>query len=182
MDILFGTNVDLITPFPEAEISRIWPWMQCFQSLVFHDHSANREEYEDYFRSVSRQGLSYGIIDKNNITKSNKVDTPIIGVCFLEPGTPTNFYGHIAASRKAGRSYKLYGVSMMDEAVEMVSAYAFQTYPSLQRLSTLVLESNRPVRSLMGRTGFQQDGQFENWFTQSGEPRTACHYGKLRGV
>lgn len=182
MDIVFGEHVDLITPFPEAEVPRIWSWMQCFKSLVFHDFSANQEEYEEYFKSLNKQGLTYGIIDKLNVTNSTQVEAPIVGVIMLEPASPTNFYGHIAMSRKAGKSYKLYGVSMADEAVNLMTDYAFQTFPHLQRISALVLESNRPVRSLMARTNFQQDGQFEKWFTQSGEPRTACHYGKVRGV
>jgi RimJ/RimL family protein N-acetyltransferase len=180
MDIIFGTHIDLITPFPESEISRIWPWLQCFKSLVFHDYSAQQAEYEEYFRAVNTQGLTYGIIDKMNITGSTKVEAPIVGMVLFEPSTPTNFYGHIAMSRKAGKSFKLYGVSMADEAVNLSTQYAFDTYPNLTRISSVILESNTPVRNLMKRTNFTQDGYLEDWFTQNGEPKNAIHYGKLK--
>lgn len=181
MDIIFGSNVDLITPFPESEFHRVWPWLQCFQSIVFHDNSIkDGSEYEEYLRLMNSQGLTYGIIDKNNVTGSQNVETPIIGIVVFEPASPTNFYGHIATSRKAGKGYKLYGVSLVDEAVHLSTDYAFQTFPNLQRISAIILESNRPVRSLMSRTGFTQDGEFPRWFTQKGKPVTAVHYGLLR--
>jgi RimJ/RimL family protein N-acetyltransferase len=180
MNIVFGENVDLVCPFPAAEATRVWGWMQCYRSTVLHDDSVMEPEaYNAHAAALAEAGLAYGIIDKHNRVGS-EVDAPLVGIVAFEPGSPGNVYIHVATSRRCGRSYKLYGVSLVDEAVSLACQDMFERFGDLRRISAVVLASNSLVSGLAKRTGFESEGRLRHWFSKNGELQDALHYGKVR--
>lgn len=183
MRVAIGKNVDLITPFPVNELPRIYNWIHCFKSIAEHDLSPkDPEEFLRYARLFNEHALMYGIIDKNNLTKSKDCEAPIVGMINFEANSPFNAYAHIAASRRAGRSYKYYGVSMIDEAAALALDDIFELDKGLLRVSVAVLERNAPVLSLVKRIGFKREGTFDHWITQEGQPQSIVHLGMTRAA
>lgn len=181
MNIVFGTNVDLVYPFPVAETSRVWGWMQCYRSMVLHDDSLlEPEAYNAHAAALAEAGLAYAIVDKNNMVGMPEVAAPLVGIVAFEPGAAGNVYIHIATSRRCGRSYKLYGVSLVDEAVELACADMFERFPGVRRVSAIVLDTNTLVAGLAKRVGFALEGRLRAWFSKDGQPHDALHFGKVR--
>lgn len=180
MNIVFGENVDLICPFPVAEASRVWGWMQCFRSATLHDDSVGEaEDYNTHAARLAEAGLAYAIIDKHNRVGS-EVEAPLVGIVAFEPGSPGNVYIHIATSRRCGRSYKLYGVSLVDEAVALATRDMFERFSDLRRISAVVIDTNSLVQGLAKRTGFEPEGRLRAWFSKDGVLHDALHFGMTR--
>lgn len=181
MDVLLGDHVDLITPFPAKELDRVWSWMQCFRSIVFHDGTKDttKESCIEAVAALNHPHMAFGIIDKNNVINSQS-EAPIVGIVLLEPVAEHNYVCHIATNRRVGKAYKLYKKSMTDEAGKLVIADAFATNPKLERITATVMASNTPVISLLKRLDFIQEAHLHRWFTQNGHPVDAVQYCYLR--
>ena len=180
MDIVFGTHVDLVRPFPAAEATRVWGWMQCFRSTTLHDDSVmDPDAYNGHAAALAEAGLAYAIIDKNNLVGSD-VPAPLVGIVAFEPGSPGNVYIHIATSRRCAGAYRKAGVSLVDEAVALACSDMFERFDDLRRISAIIVDTNHLVQGLARRTGFVLEGRLADWFTQNGVPHDALHYGLTR--
>jgi len=174
MRVIQSTNIDLISPFPRKEISRIFGWLHCYNSVVQHDASPQTpEEYEAVMTENLPNMVTYGVIDKNNTT-NHKHEAPLIGMYAFEPVSPWNAYMHLASNRRAWKG------RLMDEAAQVAIDDIFTTNPGLLRISGFVLEENRPVRYMAQRMGWKQEGVLHDWVTKKGEPRSVIHYGLTR--
>ncbi len=174
MKVLEGQSVDLISPFPTSHLSRVYGWLHCYNSVIEPDgFPKSPEEYTKLMAAAIPQTFSYGVIDKNNTTKS-KHENPLVGVYMFEPTNQWNAYLHFASNRKAWKG------KLMDEAAQLAIDDVFTNNPTILRLSGFILESNRPVRYMAQRMGWVKEALLEDWITQKGEPRNVIHYGLTR--
>lgn len=183
MKVLLGSDVDVISPFPVSALPAAVSWMHCYKTLVFGDHGPQTEpEIEAFLRIQlsAPQVLSWGIIDKANLTGSRQIDVPLVGVVFLESLTPENAYIHIACNRKAWGN-KIASPGLVDQGCELIKQDVWDT-TQLRRVSIATYASNKAARHLAYRTGFIRDGYFENMATLRGVPQDIIHFGMLRPV
>lgn len=174
MDIIVGTNVDLIAPYPLREIKRAYGWMHCYRSIIESDESPKTlEEFEAYMAQFLGVCTSFGIIDKNHITNV-KHEAPLVGILILEPGGLHNGYWHVATSRRA------WGTGLVDEAAKLGFQWAFENFPALTRLSANIYDRNFPAQNLAKRLGFKREGVLEDMFVLDAQPRNMVHYGLTR--
>src|SRR6266478_7873224 len=175
MRIIEAQDVDLIEPFPLAEIKRFVGWTHCYKSMMSVDGDPQTdEELEIYYKDFFQQAPSWGVIDKNN-KLGYKHEAPLIGIIFLQAGaSPTNVYVHLASTRKA------WGSGLMDQAAKKLIQHVFDTYPGLLRISGAILNSNKPAKAFAKRAGFKQDGLLKDFVTQNNQPRSVAHFGFLR--
>lgn len=174
MRVISGPNVDLITPFPQGEIPRVWGWLQCFKSLCFDDFSPKtRDEFIGFFGESLGRVLSWGVIDKNNRLSMNH-PAPLIGVLTFEGASPTNGYMHVASSRKA------WGSRMIDEAAKVAIRDVFNSNSTIARVSAVIFAGNYPAQALCRRVGFVREGVFKDMILQNNEPQAIIHYGLYR--
>lgn len=176
INIIEGIDVDLINPFPLAEIHRIVGWLHCFKSFVTTDDGPQTpDEHQVHMTSFLSQMnvASWGIIDKHQ--KLNiRHEAPLVGFIAFERISPRNGYFHTATTRKA------WGSGMIDEAAALVLRAVFEATPELLRVSTFVVNNNFPAKSLAKRMGFTLEGVFADSVLQSGEPKPVTHFGLTR--
>jgi len=174
MDIIVGTNVDLISPYPHREIKRVYGWIHCYRSIVESDESPKTlEDFEIYMNKYLEVCASFGIIDKNHLTNV-KHEAPLVGILIFEPGGLHNGYWHVATSRRA------WGTGLVDEAAKLAFQWAFDTYQPLTRLSACIYDKNYPAQNLAKRLGFKREGLIEDMFVLDGQPRNMAHFGLTR--
>ncbi len=171
MRIIQASNVDLIEPFPLAEVQRLVGWLHCYKSAMLADgQPSSNEDMEKYILASMPNSLSFGVIDKNN-TLNYKHEAPLIGVIWADPGfTQQSVYFHFTSTRRA------WGSGLMDEAGHQVIKHLFETYP-LSRISAFILNNNKPAKNYLKRLGFKQDGLFPDYVTQNNIPRSMAHFG-----
>jgi len=175
MEIIYGSNVDLILPFPESEVERAVSWIHCYKSLMVADGMpATEEAWKDYIINEIHNTLSFGVIDKFNKLNYNHA-APLVGMVWFDAGgTPANAYFHFSSSRRA------WGTGFMDEAGSLAIRYLFDHFPSVVRVSTLLMNHNKPAKIYTKKLGFKQDGRFADFVTQNGEPKAMAHFGLTR--
>lgn len=177
MRVIEGSNVDLIQPFPLAEVNRVINWSHCYRSMVVVDGSPGStggEELAHYGSMVVLNCPSYGVIDRNGVLGYHH-EAPLVGIFWLEPGsTPANTYIHFTSSRKS------FGSGLMLEAAKQLVPQIFADFPTLTRISAGVLQKNSPARNFLKAIGFKQDGLFKDFVTQNGVPLKIAHFGYLR--
>lgn len=178
MRIIEGENVDLISPYPIQELDRAVQWFFQYSSYTGDDSSPKTpENIRVILQDLVTNTPTYGIIDRNNVTKHNH-EAPLVGIINFTPQSAWNGYMHIATSRAAwGRRS---GVGLADEAAKLVLADTFSINPQLQRISALITAKNYPARRLAERVGMKIDGVMENFFVVGGKPIDGVHLGILR--
>jgi RimJ/RimL family protein N-acetyltransferase len=178
MRIIEGTNVDLISPYPAAELDRAVQWFFQYSSYTGDDSSAKTpENIKQVLEQVLENHLTYGLIDKNNTTKNNH-EAPLVGVISFAPQSQWNGYLHIATSRAAwGRKA---GFSIAEESLKLVIADVWEQHPTVMRQSALMMAKNHPARKLAERCGLVVDGVFQNFFRIADKPADAIHLGILK--
>ena len=173
--VIEGKNVDLIEPFPIAEVRRLVGWSHCFRSMFIADGAPKDEQalinyYNQYLPTVR----SWGVIDKNNLL-GYRHEAPLIGCLILEkPISMVNGYVHVTSTRKA------WGSGLLDEGARLAIKHGFETEPNMLRLSALIITTNAPAKQFVKRLGFKQDGQLKNYLTQNGIPKAVSHFGLLK--
>lgn len=176
MNVLIGTNIDLITPFPLQEVKRVIGWMYCYKSHIIDDSMPTDNESILNIITAQLQSpniLSWGLIDKNN-TIHSKHEAPLVGMVTFEYQYSWNGYFHIVTSRKS------WGLGFSDEAGKMVIDTLFQTNPELQRVSAAILDRNADAKALAKRVGLQFEGVFPDFTRQKGKPLGVVHFGLTR--
>lgn len=175
MQILQAQNIDLITPFPIAEIKRLVGWLHCYKSVMWADGLPDTDEaMEAYCLQALKEVLSFGVIDKNQ-SLGYKHEAPMIGVVWFEAGsTPANCYIHFASTRRA------WGSGLMNEAASAAIDFIFNNYQAIQRISGCIINANKPAKNYLKRIGFRQDGLFKDFVTQHGKPVSMAHFGLTR--
>jgi len=172
--ILESTNVDLLTPFPIREAKRVFGWMHAHKSVIETDQSAKSpEEFEAFFTHLIPNLQSFAVIDKHNTLKMNH-EAPLIGMIAFEPQSIWNGWLHVASTRKA------WGSGLFEEGTRKAIDHIFANNPELRRMSAIVLQNNYPARGLARRLGFVNEGTFEDWVTQKGEPKHVVQYGMTK--
>jgi RimJ/RimL family protein N-acetyltransferase len=174
--ILSAADVDLIDPFPIAEIPHLYNWMRAYKNIVESDLSPkDLPSFEAYFKEILPNCITYGVIDREN-TLGFRHEAPIIGMVMFEPNSPWNKYIHIASNRRA------WGSGFMDQAITLAVADLFTLDPSLLRVSAFVLANNSPVRALAKRLGWQFEGVMKDMVAQGEVGKSVVHYGLTRAV
>ena len=175
-EVIEGIDVDLLEPYPEPEISRIWGWTRpngC-RTNIDNDYGVKtKEEFVANTREAfQKPGFrSFALIDKNHKVDT-KQETPLVGAILMEPTLPTNGYLHIATRRKASK--------LVAEAAKMVGNRLFDSDPKLLRLSAWITKNNKVVRLLLKRIGFVQEGEFPDMVLIGNKPTTTQHFGMTR--
>lgn len=174
MRVIEGQYADLIDPFPRKEIHRVYGWMHCYRTMTESDISPKTpEEFDSFFNSLLNTVVSYGIIDKQNLTNS-KHEAPLVGIITFEPHTIWNGFVHVASTRKA------WGKGIMDEAGQLVIKDLFDNLPSILRLSAWIFKNNIPAQHYVVRAGFRKEGVLRDYILQDGAPKTIFQYGLTR--
>jgi RimJ/RimL family protein N-acetyltransferase len=182
MQVLVGQDVDVIAPFPASALPAAVGWMYCYRTLVFGDRGPQTQEEVGQFLAQALRNpgmLTWGIVDKNNLTRSHQIDVPLVGVVFAERLTEENAYIHIASSRKAWGN-RVAQPGLVDQGCELIKSQIWEQIPDLRRLSIATFASNRAARSLAVRAGFHQDGYFTAMGTLRNAPQDIVHFGLLR--
>ena len=81
MRIIECENVDLISPFPTNQISRLRSWLYCYKSIILDDSvSFSPQEAEEFLYAGLQNPavISWGVIDKNNLTNYHH-PAPLVG-------------------------------------------------------------------------------------------------------
>lgn len=174
MRIIEGEYVDLIDPFPKKEVHRVYGWMHCYRTMTESDITPKGpDEFDRYFNALLDVVVSYGVIDKQNLTNSRH-EAPLIGLITFEPHTIWNGFVHVASSRKA------WGKGLMDEAGKLVLKDLFTNLETLQRLSAWIFKNNIPAQHYVIRAGFRKEGVLRDFIVQDGLPKTIYQYGLTR--
>ena len=85
MRIIPGSNVDLISPFPEKEVQRLYGWLHCYRTLTECDDSPKGPEATcEFLLRDFRECVTYGMIDKNHLTNI-KHEAPLVGAGSFAP-------------------------------------------------------------------------------------------------
>lgn len=124
---------------------------------------------------------TFGVVDRENLTRHPGEPMPLVGVLFVEPSGPENVYAHVTSSRRAWGN-RLVQPGMIEQASTLVMDHVFARKPALQRFSVAVFANNFPAQNLAKRMGFRQDGYFRAMASWRGEPMDVVHYGRLRAV
>lgn len=174
--VIEGERVDLLCPFPEGEIGRVWGWTKNFKNLLETDDSPHgREDFTAHLRATLPEVVSYAIIDKTGAMK-RPVPAALAGILVFEPQLPFNGYLHVASARSA------YGHMLTDEGAKLACADLFERLPKLSRISALVHERNRPAGALARRCGFKREGVLRDAIVQLGEPKNVIIFGLTRAA
>jgi RimJ/RimL family protein N-acetyltransferase len=174
MNIIKGTNVDLIAPFPQGEVKRIFGWNHCYRTLAESDDVPNTMmEFTAFMEGLLGAYPSWGIIDKNHLTNARH-EAPLVGVIFFEPFTLRGGYIHFASARKAWKA------GLLEEALILVVNGLFENAPSLARLGFYLSERNTPAKQLAKKLGFKFEGLFEDMIIHQGKPEGIACFGLTR--
>lgn len=174
MNIISGTNVDLIAPFPVSETRRVFGWNHCYRTITENDDTPSTlEEFIPYMESILQVCPSWGIIDKNHITNT-KHEAPLVGIGLYEPASLRHGYFHVATARKAFKT------GLIDEASAMVLKEVFEGIPTLLRVGAYMDEKNAPAKGLCRRMGFKFEGVAEDMILRNEKPQSIVYYGLTR--
>ena len=174
MKIISGQNVDLITPFPEAEVPRIFGWKHCYRTLPEDDDAPQeREEFLQGVREVLPYSFHAGVIDKQRVT-STRHEAPLVGICMFIPSGRRDGLLHFAVGRRAFRA------GLMQEALAFFITEVFDSFPELLRMTVVLDESNSPAKSLLRKEGFKFEGVARDAVMAQGVPRSRVSFGLTR--
>ena len=176
MRVLEAQNVDLIEPFPVAQVKRLRGWLYCYKTLMLSD--ADAQTPEEFLAVLEKQiqnpnVRSWGVIDKNHQI-NNHHEAPLVGFLAFERSSLYTGYVHVASSRSA------WGTGFIDEACRTAINEVFNTEPELLRMSAAILVKNSPAKALIRRLNFDREGILSHLILQNGEPQDVVHYGLTR--
>lgn len=182
MQILQGKDVDVLTPFPSTMIPKAAQWMHCYKTLVFGDEGPKTSEEIQAFlqaKGAAPNIISWGVVDKNNLTQSREFPAPLVGVIYFELFGPNNGYAHLASNRRAWGE-RIAQPGLMEQAAQIALESVFATMPALQRISLTTYASNKAAWHMAQRLGFHKDGYFKSISSLNGRPMDVVHFGMLR--
>lgn len=174
MNIISGTAVDLLEPFPLTEAGRVFGWKHCYRTLSDDDDvPVLRELFTASVKAILPTSMSCGVIDKTQMT-SAKHEAPLVGLLLFLPQGTRDGALHFASGRKAFR------MGLIEEALHQWLPTLFEAQPSLLRVSCLLDEANSPAKSLLKRLGFHFEGIMRGAVLQGGVPRSRVMFSLLR--
>jgi RimJ/RimL family protein N-acetyltransferase len=151
MKIIEGRDVDLLYPFPQKELKRVFSWLRCYRTIPEIDSfPATAEALGEAMARVPTM-QTFGIVDKNNFLQVRH-EVPLIGMCTLDHDTLVNCNIHVTSNRKAWNS------RLVDQAALLLVNYAFRYLPELTRVTLNCLSSNGPGRALARELRFRYEG------------------------
>lgn len=173
MKIIEGRDVDLITPFPQKELKRIFNWMRCYRTITETTAFPKTEEELAARLGTMTNLQTFGIIDKNNFL-GVRHEVPLIGIYMFDQDTIVNGNAHVASTRKA------WGSRLVDQAGQRLMGYLFETMPTLTRITVSVLSTNAPAKALAKRLGFIYEGCLRDAITVQDHPANMSLFGLTR--
>ncbi len=182
MKVLEGKDVDVIEPFPPSALAAVIGWMHCYKSFVIGDDRPPTDEelVQHMYGLLSNPHIiTAGVVDKNNLTGSEQLDIPLVGLFYFEAIAPNNGYVHVTSNRRAWGN-RVASPSLMEQAATLCVADLFESIPSLTRLSSSIVSTNRAAINFAKRLGFTQDGLFKQAVIQNGEAKDVMHLGLLK--
>lgn len=177
--ILQGTDVDVLSPFPAALLPQAVQWLHIHPSLTMADNSPRSAEglLELLEAAVATQP-TFGIVDKNNLTRTKATDLPVVGLVTVQLLPPWSAYVHIASNRKAWGE-RVAKPGLLEQGARLVLEELFSN-PDLLRVNAAPMDHNAAAKGLCRRLGFKQDGLFEDAVLIQGKPRSLAHFGLSR--
>jgi len=173
MQIIEGKDVDLIHPFPEKELHRVFGWLHCYRTLAdTTNFPKTPEEFTEKLKALPTIE-TYGIIDKNNIL-GVRHEAPLIGIYMFDRDTTLNGNAHVASTRKA------WGSRLVDQAGQLLIGHVLDKHPEMTRVTVTVLASNAPAKALCKRLGFTYEGCVRDAITVNGHPANMALFGLTR--
>ncbi len=174
MKIISGQSVDLLTPFPQAEATRVWGWKHCYRTLSEDDDvPQGREEFQSSVEALLPLAFTAGVVDKGQLT-SAKHEAPLVGLIAFVPSGTRDGAIHFATGRKA------FKMGLLEEALTQFLPLVWSEYPLLLRISAMLDESNAPAKSVLKRCGFRFEGVTQNAVVVGGVPRSRVQLGLTR--
>lgn len=151
MKIIEGRDVDLLYPFPQKELKRVFNWLRCYRTIPEIDSfPATAEALAEALGKIPTL-QTFGIVDKNNFLQVRH-EVPLIGIFTFDRDTMVNGNIHVASNRKAWNS------RLVDQAGLTLINYMFRFVPELTRVTINCLSSNGPGRALARGLGFRYEG------------------------
>ena len=173
MEIIEAPELDLISPFPESQLHRVWGWSRAFSNLnIPDDGPRTKEAFEAYMKGQLTAALTFGIIDRDGLLGLPNV-APLVGIIVFEPVNTYNGYIHIATSRPT------WGTRMADQALQTAINYIFTHNPNIQKVSAAIADEYVPAKALARRLGAKLEGILEGIAVRDGELMNVAHYGIL---
>jgi RimJ/RimL family protein N-acetyltransferase len=162
--VIEGEKVNLVSPFPEANICDMHRWMRTAMIAQTDDCPQDPAEFEARTREVLAGLQSWGVIDKT--------DGAVIGVVLIEPVGMLGAKSYIASARRA------WGKGLMDEAARMVMKEVFGS--GATHIQGWVLENNAPSKAFSKRIGMRLKNILPGHTMQGGRLRDVHVYEVTR--
>ncbi len=177
MNIIIGTNVDLISPFPQKEVRRIFDWNHCFRTIPDSDDTPDTPDtFQPYAEALTLAFPSWGVIDKHHLTNP-KHEAPLVGIIFLEQAQGQRHgFVHFASGRRA------FKMGLIEDALVTLVNELFSAQPELLRLGCYIDERNTPAKALFRRLNFRFEGSCADMTLKNGEPRAYAYFGLTKRV
>lgn len=182
MKVLEGKDVDVIYPFPSSALTAVIGWMHCYKSFIIGDDGPPTDEQlaAHMYQILSNPNITtMGVIDKNNLTGSEQIDIPLVGLLYFDPIAPNNGYVHVTSNRRAWGA-RVAQPALMEQAAKLCITDLFESKPELTRLSSSIISTNKAAINFAKRLGFSQDGLFKQAVIQNGIAKDVVHLGLLR--
>lgn len=182
MQILEGKDVDVIQPFPSSAVGAVIGWMHSYKSFIIGDDGPPTDEelVAHIYNILSNPSIqTAGVVDKHNLTGSKQSDIPLVGLFYYEPNGLCNGYVHVTSNRRAWGN-KIAQPGLMEQAASLCIADLFEKIPTLTRLSSSIVSTNRAAVNFAKKLGFRQDGLFQQAIIQNGVPKDVIHLGILK--
>lgn len=182
MKVLEGKDVDVIMPFPSSALAAVIGWMHCYKSFIIGDDGPPSDEQliQHIYQLLSNPNIvTMGVVDKYNLTKSEQIDIPLVGLFYFEPIAPNNGYVHVTSNRRAWGN-RVAQPGLMEQAAHLCIADVFATVPTLTRLSSSIVSTNKAAINFAKKLGFNQDGLFRQAVIQNSKPKDVVHLGLLK--
>jgi RimJ/RimL family protein N-acetyltransferase len=151
MKIIEGRDVDLLYPFPQKELKRVFNWLRCYRTIPEIDSFPSTAEALAEAIGKIPTLQTFGIVDKNNFLQVRH-EVPLIGIYTFDRDTMVNGNIHVASNRKAWNS------RLVDQAGLTLINHMFRFIPELTRVTINCLSSNGPGRALAKGLGFRYEG------------------------
>lgn len=174
MLIISGQNSDLITPFPPAEVGRIFGWNHCYRTLVEDDAlPTDKEEFTRLMEQSLPHAVTCGIVDKGQLT-SSRHEAPLVGLITYTPVSARDGIIHFASGRKA------FKMGLVEEGLSLFIPRIFESSPAITRLSAVLDEANTPAKGVLRRVGFRFEGVTRDAVVRGGIARSQVQFGLTR--
>lgn len=144
--------VTIASPFPPADIPRVWQWLEPFRARVSDDFSPKTmDEFVRWFMAQSDVMKTWGVYRSGELggVISFQQVSPVVGTAHAT--FKKTFWGH--------------GTTI--PALQMAFAEMFEIVP---KVSSPVFQANKAMLGLLAKMGARREGLLEGHTLQGGKP------------